>query len=222
MSDTQHVSPAQTGSLNERAADEASRVAETAKVAVGEVASTATDQATMVIDDARAQVRSIVEQVREEVQSQAGTRVSDAAIKLRSVATEMDALAQGSPENAQQLTTYLSQAHDKVDGFASRLEEGGANGLFDDISSFARRRPGVFLLCCMGAGFALGRMMRSGALSSQQPSSLAAAQLAPPSGQGYEDGAIPIGADVKASSYGDSTSQPTAPDETLGWERNPS
>ena len=47
--------------------------------------------------------------------------------------------------------------------FANRLEMSGPQGLVDDVSSFARRRPGAFLLAAGVAGFAVGRIARAGA-----------------------------------------------------------
>ena len=44
----------------------------------------------------------------------------------------------------------------------SRLEDRGIEGVVDDVSRFARRRPGVFLLAAAGAGFVVGRFVRSG------------------------------------------------------------
>ena len=44
----------------------------------------------------------------------------------------------------------------------SRLEGGGASGIADELSTFARRRPGTFLAAAALAGFAAGRLARAG------------------------------------------------------------
>ena len=66
-----------------------------------------------------------------------------------------------------------------------------------DVSRFARRRPGLFLLACTGAGFAVARLARSQsgsapetpALSSHRPASLAPSEAA----------ALPLGSDVRTT-----------------------
>ena len=54
--------------------------------------------------------------------------------------------------------------------FASRLEDRGIEGVVDDVARFARRRPGVFLLAAAGAGFVVGRFVRSGVSVARDPS----------------------------------------------------
>jgi hypothetical protein len=70
------------------------------------------------------------------------------------------------------------------------MEQGGAQGVVDDVTRFARRRPGVFLAGAAGMGFVVGRLVRAGAASQRtdatdQPSS--SVDLATPNGPGYED-----------------------------------
>jgi hypothetical protein len=43
---------------------------------------------------------------------------------------------------------------------AERLESGGLEGALSDLQTFARRRPGVFLLGAAATGFAVGRLLR--------------------------------------------------------------
>jgi hypothetical protein len=40
------------------------------------------------------------------------------------------------------------------------MDQRGVEGVLDDVRSFARRRPGVFLLGAGIAGFAVGRLVR--------------------------------------------------------------
>jgi hypothetical protein len=44
---------------------------------------------------------------------------------------------------------------------ATRLEEGGVQGVGDDLRRFARRQPGLFLAAAGLAGFVVTRMLRS-------------------------------------------------------------
>jgi hypothetical protein len=70
-------------------------------------------------------------------------------------------LAEGRPEEAGQLSAYAQKAAGKVTDVAERVEARGVEGALDDMKSFARRRPGVFLLGAGIAGFATGRLLRA-------------------------------------------------------------
>jgi hypothetical protein len=58
------------------------------------------------------------------------------------------------------LPGYVRDAQRRVQSIAARLEEGGPQGIIDDVGSFARRRPGTFLLCAAALGFVVGRTIR--------------------------------------------------------------
>jgi hypothetical protein len=218
MSNTQNVE-----SVAHRASEEASQVAGSAREAATEVVSTAADQAMGVVGDVKSQAHSIVDQAATELRTQADAKSTDAASRLRTLAGEMDALAQGRPQEAAQLTRYLGDAHGRVERYASRLEERGAQGVIDDVSTFARRRPGMFLLCSVGAGFALGRLLRSGAAVSQEQNSgssngeyegrfadVAMPSVSTASGEStYGDGIIPpVGSGVTS----------VTPEDAVAWE----
>jgi hypothetical protein len=74
---------------------------------------------------------------------------------------QVAALADGQPDRAGSLPRYLEEAQEHVRGLASRLEQGGSQGIVDDMSRFARRRPGLFLAGAVGAGFVVGRVVRA-------------------------------------------------------------
>jgi hypothetical protein len=57
--------------------------------------------------------------------------------------------------------SLTSQLADTVSGAASRIGDGGYQGAIDDVKRFARNRPGMFLLGALGAGFVVGRMVKS-------------------------------------------------------------
>jgi hypothetical protein len=122
----------------------------------------ATDQAKTVAVEAKTQAQQLLSNTRSEVQTQAEDRSRQAAQHLRGMSTSITALLEGRPSEASQVRGYLEQAQTKIDSFAGRLESGGPQGLVDDLSSFARRRPGAFLLAAGVAGFAIGRVARAG------------------------------------------------------------
>jgi hypothetical protein len=155
---------AQEPKVTERAAevaagarDEARSVADDARQEAGNVASEAAAQTRAVADEARSALRS---QARQGTERAAGA-LDQAGGRLRS-------LAQGNPEGAGELRRYADQAGERLQAAASRLEERGFDGMVDDLQSFARRRPGVFLAVAASAGFVVGRFFRGAKAAGEQ------------------------------------------------------
>jgi ElaB/YqjD/DUF883 family membrane-anchored ribosome-binding protein len=141
------------------------QVAEVAGVAKREaqhVAGEASDAARATLNEAKAQIDSLVGQTRSELRTQAEDRTAQAANGLHRMADELRALSEGRPQDAAQLSHYLRDAEQRVSSFASRLDERGPDGLMHDVTGFARRRPGTFLLCAAGVGFLAGRLAHTG------------------------------------------------------------
>ena len=147
------------------------------KQAAGEVAT----QAQNVAGEAKRQLSSVVHQTRSELTDQAATRTSQAAAGLRTLADQVQALAQGRPQDAGDLAGYLDDARARITKFSTRLDEGGPQGLVDDVSSFARRRPVVFLAAAAGAGFLVGRLARAGRAATRSDDSDSTVAIAPSS-----------------------------------------
>jgi hypothetical protein len=140
----------------------------TAADATKTVAGEASQQTRAVAGEAKAQAQQLLTNTKTEIQQQADERGKQAAERLRSMSGSLGALLEGRPEEAQQIMGYLEQARTKLDGVAERIETAGPQGLVDDLSSFARRRPGTFLLAAGAAGFAIGRLARAGSGAVQQ------------------------------------------------------
>lgn len=153
-------------SKTRRVADTASSAAgDAAATAGGEVkrvASEAADKARSVAGEAKQQISGLVQQARDELQMQSRDRSRQAAGGLRTLSDQLHALTEGRTADAGPLAGYVTDARDQVASFASRLEDRGIEGVVDDISRFARRRPGMFLIAAAGAGFLVGRLVRSG------------------------------------------------------------
>ena len=81
---------------------------------------------------------------------------------MRTLSDQVSALAEGRPDDAGPLAGYLDDAQVRVSSIADRLEQGGPQGLLDDVTAFARRRPIVFLAAAGAAGFLAGRLARAG------------------------------------------------------------
>ncbi|MET0911352.1 MAG: hypothetical protein ABWZ99_17945 [Ilumatobacteraceae bacterium] len=146
----------------DQATTAAADVASTATSSAKDVAGEAATQAKVVAGEAKRQIGNVVDQTRSELSQQAEQRTSQAVGGLRTLSDQVAALADGRPGDAGPLAGFLDEAKAKVSTFADRLDEGGPQGLLDDVTSFARRRPVVFLAAAGAAGFLVGRLARAG------------------------------------------------------------
>jgi hypothetical protein len=159
------------GQVVDRAGEEASNVAQTATEGVREVADEVRTQAKAVAGEARQQFEDLVDQARDEFRQQAQQRNDQAAEQLRTLSEQIAALAEGRPEDAGPLAGYLAEAQDRVGRLAMRLDERGPQGVMQDVTDFARRRPGVYLAGAVGLGFLIGRAVRAGSVAQQSSGS---------------------------------------------------
>ena len=169
----------ETSRVASRAKDSGEQVARTAKRQTSAVARVAADSAREVKGTVRAQAaqvreelatqgRTVVEEARTKVQDQSQAQARRAGEGLSRLASEAQALAEGRPDEAETLRTYLTQGADKLMeaadrfyGLADEIDERGIEGVVSDLQRFARRRPGVFLFGAAVAGLGVGRAVRS-------------------------------------------------------------
>jgi hypothetical protein len=140
----------------------AAETAATARDGAKDVAGEAVTQVKAVAGEARQQVSTLVDQTKGELSKQADARTTQAAGGLRTLAGQVDALANGRPDESGPWASLLGDAHGRMSTLAERLESGGSRQLAADVSDFARRRPIVFLAAAVGAGFVAGRLARAG------------------------------------------------------------
>jgi len=152
---------------------------ETAKAEAGEVAATAKDAGKDVLDEvtaktsevaatAKGEIHRLIDQASTEMKTVGRERSQQLAATLESLAQQMRAMREGRAEEATELRSWMTQAEQKMQHYASSLRQRGPEGVLGDVRSFARRRPGMFLLAAGIGGFAIGRAVRSGAMSSPE------------------------------------------------------
>ncbi|HET6394898.1 MAG TPA: hypothetical protein VFG13_18880 [Blastococcus sp.] len=141
------------------AVGEAKNVGQTAAQAGGQVASVATDQAKQVAQETQRQAKDLLDQGRTQVKDQVVTQQQKAGQSLSSLAQELRGLADGTSSGAPgPARDLLQQASSSVENFASMLQNREPAQLLDDVRSFARRKPGLFLLGAAAAGVLAGRL----------------------------------------------------------------
>lgn len=141
------------------AKDQAAEVAGTARDAGKHVAGVAGEQASQVASEATQQVKHLVHQTRGELTEQAATQQQRVASGLRSLSKELSTMAQGS-EQSGMATDLVHQASQRADAVASWLEQREPGHVVDEVTRFARQRPGAFLALAAGAGLLVGRLGR--------------------------------------------------------------
>lgn len=159
-------------STTSAAKDEAKDVGRQGVDAAKGVAHTAGSEAKNVAHEAGAQAKNLVGEVGSNLKSQAGAQQQRVTEGLRSLSDELRSMADNSESGtAQQLVRQVS---DRTGSAASWLEVRDPGSLLDEVTDFARRRPGTFLLVAAGAGLLAGRLARGlqggGSGSSSSPS----------------------------------------------------
>ncbi len=162
-----------------KAADEAQAVAakaqEKGQAVVGvaarqarQVKATAKEQADQVRAEVVDQAQTLAEEARYQLESQAKAQSRRLADTLSGMGDEVLALAEGRPDDAETLRPYVSDAAtavydaaDRIYSLATDIDEQGLTAVLDDLQTFARRRPGVFLLGAAAMGFGVGRAVRA-------------------------------------------------------------
>jgi hypothetical protein len=147
------------------AVGETKAVARTAKADARELAGTVRSQAEQVKGELTGQAREMLAETQGQLQQQADMQATRLASVLFQVGTQAVALAEGRPQQAGPLVEYAEQAAEWLDNTASHIEDRGLEGLATDVVDFARRRPAVFLAGAAVVGFGVGRLIRSGAVS---------------------------------------------------------
>ncbi|GLJ60243.1 hypothetical protein GCM10017576_03720 [Microbacterium barkeri] len=169
-----------TGAVD-TARQEAADVTETARAEAGHVVDTAKQEASHVAHEAKAQLKDVYSQTQRELRDQAAAQQRRVAEGLRSVGDELESLAAGS-ENPGVATDIVRQASTRLKGASTWLDDRDPGSLMHEVTSFARRRPGVFIAGALLAGLAAGRLTRalaeSGAESAQGASAERAADVA--------------------------------------------
>ena len=147
--------------LKRQATDSAQSVAETAKTEAANVAA-----------EVKTNAKDLLYQAKSDLTDQAGAQQQKVAEGLRSISTELSSMASASDQPGV-ASDLVRQAAERSSAVASWLDGRDPGSLLTEVKSFARQRPGTFLLLAAGAGVLAGRLSRS--LSAGAPESTATA-----------------------------------------------
>ncbi|WP_146904683.1 hypothetical protein [Cellulomonas aerilata] len=160
--DTSKVDQAKekAGEVKDQVKGEAQNVAQTAAAAGSRVADTAKEQAAQVTGEARRQAKDMLQQTKSQLTSQVGGGQQKLATAIRTVGTELSTMA-GASDQPGVASDLVHQASGVVDSVASWFENKEPADVLGEVTTFARRRPGAFLLVAATAGLVAGRLARS-------------------------------------------------------------
>ena len=142
------------------ASEQARSVGQDAKEGTRHVVGVAKDETKGVAGDTVNQAKDLWDQTRSELTGQAGQQQQRLAGGLRSLADELSSMARNS--EGQGLASDLAgRAAGQARSAAQYLDGRDPGSLVDELKTFARRRPGMFLAVAAGIGVLGGRLSRS-------------------------------------------------------------
>lgn len=169
-------SPA-SASKTDTAKEEAAHVAGQAAGAAQNVAGTAKAEAANVASEVKTNAKDLLYQAKSDLTSQAGAQQQKAAEGIRTISSQLRTMAEA-PEQQGVAADLVRQAAQRSESVASWLENRDPGSLLDEVKTFARQRPGTFLLLAAGAGVLAGRLGRS--LQAGAPAAISATGTAVP------------------------------------------
>jgi hypothetical protein len=161
----------QTGSVTHAATDQPANLSQSAKESGKQVASTAAHEASNVAAETRQQAKNLGHEFSNQAQQQAALQKDKAASGLHSLGGELRSMAQQGGQSGP-VTELAHQAADKVTDLAYWLERRDPGSLVEEVRTYARRKPGTFLLGAAVAGIVAGRLTRGAVQASQDDTSL--------------------------------------------------
>ena len=138
--------------------DQASDLANSSVRAGKHVGDIAREQASGVAAEAGRQGRNLVEQAQGQLHEQAAEGQQRIAQKLLSLSDELRSMADNSNQGV--AVDLAQQAASRARDAGHWLEKREPRQVVNEVQSFARRRPAMFLVLAAGAGLVAGRLTR--------------------------------------------------------------
>ena len=145
-------------------------------------ASVASDEAKQVASDVRDQARGLLDETKNQVQDQSRTQRDRLVETLRTFGDDLDGMAQDGNGLASGAAREVAQ---RVRTISERLDGREPSELLEDLRSFARRRPGMFLAGAVISGVVVGRLLRGGRDAAQAETSRAETDIGATQSQAF-------------------------------------
>ena len=158
----------EAGEVRRQASDSARNVAETAKAEAANVAS-----------EAKANAKDLMHQAKSNLTDQAGSQQQKVAEGIRTLSSQLHTMADA-PDQKGVASDLIRQAAERSSSVASWLDARDPGSLLDEVKTFARQRPGTFLLLAAGAGVLAGRLTRGLTAGAQESQTRSTSGMAAP------------------------------------------
>jgi hypothetical protein len=113
-----------------------------------------------VAGEAAAQVRNLADEARAQVQEQSRSQRDRLVSTLSTFGDDLDSMSREGSGTSGLAADVVRMASDRARQLSSRIEGREPQELLEEVRSFARRRPGTFLLGSLAAGVLAGRLLR--------------------------------------------------------------
>ena len=133
------------------------------------VAGVAKDEARQVAGEAKEKARNLIGDMQTQVTDESRTQRDRLVHTLHELSDELRTMADNGGRSGM-ATELVRQVADRASNLSSTLEGHEPGELVDQVRSFARRRPGAFMLGAVVAGVVAGRLTRGGVAASQESS----------------------------------------------------
>ncbi|MFQ4149825.1 hypothetical protein AAGW05_14215 [Arthrobacter sp. LAPM80] len=150
------------------AKEEAGEVARLATEGVQNVTDTARDEAANVVAEVKINARELMAQAVSDLTEQAATQQKRVAEGLRSISEELHSMVSATDQPGL-ATDLVRQAAERSAAVASWLTDRDPGSLLAEVKTYARHKPGTFLLLAAGAGIVAGRLTRSLSAGAPKP-----------------------------------------------------
>lgn len=160
LTDSTTSSPiSSSGTSSGGASEQARQAAGTAKDQAGHVAGVAKDEAGTVAAEVKTQARDLVGELKGHATEQSRSQKDRLATLLHDVSDELDEMA-SSGDRQGYASEIARQAAGRTRSMSGFVQDREPSDILDELRSFARRRPGTFLLGAAIAGVVAGRLTR--------------------------------------------------------------
>lgn len=157
---TRHAADPAAGGSGGGMKDQARHAAGTTADEGKRVADVARDQAQDVIRESQQQARNLMDEAMTQVDEQSRAQRDRLVSTLRSFGDDLERMTRGEQVSGGMAQDVTRQVADGARSLSSRMDGREPADLLDEVRSFARRRPGTFLLGALAAGVVAGRLTR--------------------------------------------------------------
>lgn len=111
----------------------------------------------------RSDAQQLSSKAADRLHSEVDSRKGQAAEQAKSVSSAIERTAGELDEGAPAwLKSAFRQSADQIQRFAEAMEQRDSRQILNEVQSFARERPALFLGACAAAGFAAARVFKAG------------------------------------------------------------